>query len=106
MSNDCGRPLCCRSDSGLPTGNAKAAQKWGDYNCDLNVGTLNNMLEYISKEVQPDAVLWGGDSVPHNVETLNLESNVAIMKNTTHIVADGLKDYRIYPAMGNHDTYP
>jgi sphingomyelin phosphodiesterase len=36
MSNDCGKPLCCRSDSGLPQMNGQAAQKWGDYKCDLN----------------------------------------------------------------------
>lgn len=31
MSNDCGRPLCCRGDSGLPTDPSKAAGKWGDF---------------------------------------------------------------------------
>jgi len=36
MSNDCGKPLCCRSDSGLPQMNGGAAGKWGDYKCDLN----------------------------------------------------------------------
>ena len=36
MSNDCGKPLCCRSDSGLPQMNGQAAGKWGDFKCDLN----------------------------------------------------------------------
>lgn len=90
MSNDCGKPLCCRSDSGLPQMNGQAAQKWGDYKCDLNQLTLNNMLEYISQDLKPDAILWGGDSVPHNVDSLNFDSNVAIMKNTTALVSEGL----------------
>jgi hypothetical protein len=64
------------------------------------------MLEYISQEIKPDAVFWGGDSVPHNVDSLDFASNVNIMKNTTKIVEDGLKGYRIYPTIGNHDTYP
>lgn len=64
------------------------------------------MLEYISSEIKPDAVFWGGDSVPHNVDSLDFDSNVAIMKNTTKIVSDGLKDLRIFPTIGNHDTYP
>ena len=76
MSNDCGMPLCCRSDSGLPKTESQRAQKWGDYNCDLNTLTLDSMLDFISNELKPDAVLWGGDSIPHNVDTLNLESNV------------------------------
>jgi hypothetical protein len=64
------------------------------------------MLEYISNEVMPDVVFWGGDSVPHNVDSLSLESNVAIMRNTTKIVSDGLKGLRVFPTIGNHDTYP
>ena len=58
------------------------------------------------EEVKPDVVFWGGDSVPHNVDSLDFDSNVAIMKNTTKIVSDGLRDLRIFPTIGNHDTYP
>jgi len=71
-NNDCGRPLCCRSDSGIAKEDAKRAGKWGDYNCDIPSWTLDNMLSYIKDEIQPDVVFWNGDSVPHNVETLNL----------------------------------
>ena len=64
------------------------------------------MLEYISEELKPDVVFWGGDSVPHNVDSLTFDSNVEIMKNTTKIVSDGLDGFRVYPTIGNHDTYP
>lgn len=64
------------------------------------------MLEYIAEDLKPDVVFWGGDSVPHNVDSLNFDSNVAIMKNTTSLVSEGLKGYAVYPAIGNHDTYP
>lgn len=64
------------------------------------------MLEFISEDLKPDVVFWGGDSVPHNVDSLDFDSNVNIMKNTTKIVSDGLKDYAVYPTIGNHDTYP
>jgi hypothetical protein len=56
--------------------------------------------------VKPDAVFWGGDSVPHNIETLNVKSNAEVMKNTTLLLSQGLKDFKIFPTMGNHDTYP
>lgn len=104
--NDCGMPLCCRSDSGPAPSAERSAGKWGDYKCDLNTRTLESMLWYISDEIQPDVVLWSGDSIPHNVDSLTFDSNVEIMKNITKDVKQGLKGHRIYPAIGNHDTYP
>ena len=56
--------------------------------------------------MKPDAVFWGGDSVPHNLDTLNEQTNVEIIKNVTQAVATGLEGYKVYPAIGNHDTYP
>jgi hypothetical protein len=46
--NDCGMPLCCRSDSGLAPTKERAAGKWGDYRCDMNSLTLASMFDYIS----------------------------------------------------------
>lgn len=105
-SNDCGKPLCCRSDSGPGTSPKNTAGKWGDYRCDLNTIALDSLLSFIKDEVKPDVVFWGGDSIPHNVDTLTLESNVEIMKNITAQVTAGLEGLKIYPTIGNHDTYP
>ena len=104
--NDCGKPLCCRSDSGKAPTAARSAGKWGDYNCDLNTLTLASMLSEIKNEIKPDVVFWAGDSVPHNIDTLTIESNIEIMKNITKDVIDGLDGLKLYPAIGNHDTYP
>ncbi len=30
VSNHCGRPVCCRSDSGQPISNKSKSGKWGD----------------------------------------------------------------------------
>lgn len=106
MSNTCGRPLCCRSDSGIGTNATDTAGKWGDYQCDIPVRTLDSMLGFIKDTIKPDMVFWGGDSVPHNIETLDLKSNVEIVKNVTIQVKAGLDGLRIIPAIGNHDTYP
>lgn len=83
MSNNCGKPLCCRSDSGKPKSKEETSGKWGDYQCDMNELTLKNMLSFIKEAIKPDAVFWGGDSIPHNVESLRFEDNVNIMKNVT-----------------------
>lgn len=104
--NSCGKPLCCRSDSGMAPTAARAAGKWGDFNCDLNRLTLDNMLSEIKNNVKPDLVLWAGDSVPHNIDTLTFESNVNIMKNITKEVSEGLDGIKVIPCIGNHDTYP
>jgi len=48
------------------------------------------MLNEIKNVVKPDLVMWAGDSVPHNIDTLNFESNVNIMKNITKTVSEGL----------------
>jgi hypothetical protein len=82
------------------------AGKWGNYACDIPVRTLESLIEYVNSDIKPDAVLWGGDSIPHNLDSLQIGSSVAIMKNVTKMVADGFSDYAIYPTMGNHDTYP
>jgi sphingomyelin phosphodiesterase len=74
--NDCGKPLCCRSDSGIAPSEERSAGKWGDYSCDLNVNTLNSLLSHIKDEIKPDFVLWAGDSIPHNLDSLTFDSNV------------------------------
>ena len=44
MRADCDKPVCCRSDSGKPSGSMRAAGRWGDYNCDLNPLMLDSMF--------------------------------------------------------------
>ncbi len=79
VSNNCGMPVCCRSDSGFPLNEAETSGKWGDYSCDIPVRTLKSMFKYIRDDIVPDFILWGGDSIPHNLETLTFESNVQVM---------------------------
>jgi len=50
--------------------------------------------------------MWGGDTIPHNIDTLTFETNVAIMKKVSQEMAEGLEDIRIFPTIGNHNTYP
>jgi len=76
MSNNCGKPLCCRSDSGEPKNQDEISGLWGDYNCDTPVKTLMSMFKHIREEIKPDIILWGGDSIAHNVDTLSLKENV------------------------------
>jgi len=69
--NDCGKPLCCRTDSGKAPTKERAAGKWGDYNCDTNELVFKSLLSHIKNDIKPDVALWGGDSVPHNLQSLD-----------------------------------
>ena len=60
------------------------AKKWGEYKCDIPESTMLNMFEYINSEIKPDIALWGGDSIPHTINTLNIEDTVASMKKVSH----------------------
>ena len=67
-SIDCGLVVCCRDDSVIK-GKSDMARKWGEYKCDIPEVTLLNMFEYINSEIKPDIALWGGDSIPHNINS-------------------------------------
>lgn len=64
------------------------------------------MLEFINNEIKADIVLWGGDSVPHNLESISFESNLETLQKATELVKDNIKDGKLYATVGNHDTFP
>ena len=74
--NKCGKPLCCRADSGKAPTKERRAGKWGDYKCDLNPKVLNSLLDHLKNDIKPDFLIWGGDTIPHNLDSLTFESNV------------------------------
>jgi len=67
---------------------------------------FKSSLEFVRDVIKPDAVFWLGDSVPHDVDTLTKEENVAKLKLVATMVQDYFKDIKVFPAVGNHDTYP
>lgn len=105
-SNVCGKVACCRSDSGMGKTPETRAGKWGDYNCDLNERALDSMLEYIKNEIKPDAVLWGGDSIGHNLDSLTPDQVTNDLTKTTNKIKTAFSSVRVYPTIGNHDSYP
>lgn len=72
-SVDCGKVLCCRSDSGQALTADDAAGQWGDYMCDIPTQTVENMFDFIRNEIKPDAAMWAGDSISHNLDTITFE---------------------------------
>ena len=41
------------------------------------------MFDYIANEIKPDIAMWGGDSIPHNVESLSFEKGLMTMKTVS-----------------------
>ncbi|XP_065838214.1 sphingomyelin phosphodiesterase-like [Oscarella lobularis] len=101
---DCGEPLCCRtSDKWV---GKLGAGKWGDYKCDPPVQTLENMYEYISKNIDFDAIYWTGDVPPHNVWDQPRAEQLDVIDNVTRLMFKYFPDKIVYPALGNHDSAP
>lgn len=67
---------------------------------------MRAVFDKVKNDISPDFVFWTGDSVPHNLDSLNKEDNIQIIKNVTKEMVDQLDGIKIYPAIGNHDTYP
>ena len=74
-NSQCGKPLCCRGDSGVSPNPEDNALKWGMFACDIPVITLESMMEFVKDTIKPDAILWGGDTIPHDVDTLETETS-------------------------------
>lgn len=83
VSNNCGLPSCCKSDSMAPLSEKDTSGKWGDKRCDTSPQIIDSLMDFISNEVRPDFLFWGGDSVGHDVEAQTSRGNIQILKNIT-----------------------
>jgi len=105
----CGQSgFCCRPESGYPTDPEQQAKKWGGWECDIPVITLQSMLDHLRDEVKPDFLFWTGDNSPHNTWANTADEVVKYTKFITDALNETFKDekVKIFPCMGNHDTWP
>ena len=105
-SNDCGEPLCCQADQkdGDPA-KGTAAQKFGDYKCDVPEITLDSMLQDTLQH-KPDHILFTGDIVAHNIWQQTVASNENVIKNSAAKISETFKNAKFHPAIGNHEPAP
>ena len=68
-----GQILGCRSYCGYPSDPALKASPYGAYGCDLPMATFELMNKFINEEINPDAIFWTGDIVPHDQWNYNQE---------------------------------
>lgn len=64
------------------------------------------MGEFLNSEIKPAAILWTGDTVPHNMyEENDFSEKIKYMKRVTEFFDTNITDSPIYPVMGNHDYH-
>lgn len=104
---ECNEPLCCRYADNQPSNPEKRAGKWGDYrNCDTPLRTLENMLKHIVENHKIDYVIWTGDIPAHDVWNQTRIEQLYLLRSVSKIMMKYMKEIPIFPALGNHESFP
>ena len=108
----CENRPCCRENS-IPTNETYPAPLYGDHNCDNSpeffVDSLHYFREFFESHpnLKPDFIIATGDEPTHRKrETQTQELNVGVIRYVYGKLKEVFSDYQIYPAFGNHDTFP
>ena len=67
----------------------------------------NHFLDHIKNTVNPDLIVWTGDSNSHSVWNSTQQETISVIT----LISTLMKDYfnftiPIYPAIGNHEFFP
>nr|CAB3266407.1 sphingomyelin phosphodiesterase-like [Phallusia mammillata] len=119
---NCNEPLCCHGDD--VTGDdiiepidpeqpvrdvhvsKQPAGQWGDYRyCDLPWWTFTDMMKNIQTR-KIDYVIWTGDIPAHDVWSQSKRQQTELLFKLTSTLVEYLPFVPIYPAVGNHDSFP
>ena len=97
---------CCHKNS-IPIKNSNLAGKWGDYNCDTPYDLIDYTFNWVSTNIlELDYIIWSGDSASHNDLIQSFKMNMGAVNTTTSLLNKYFKNVKIFPVIGNHDTYP
>ena len=111
---DCGLPMCCDPSILENYTRDKArmlnfipANKYGEYQCDLPVPTLDLMLAEISrKHPDIDYIFMTGDFPAHDTWKQNREEVLESTREVVDLVNLHFPDTPVFPAIGNHESCP
>jgi len=105
---NCGKSICCREISKTTTANnGPLSGYWGtsEGGCDLPFRTVEQMANFIKKNVEVDFVLWTGDNSQHDINKTS-DENLNNTESLTTLFMNALQNVPFYPALGNHETFP
>ena len=107
---DCGEPECCQTMHGTPKSPESASGYWGTlkYNCDLPSYTLQQGLDFIAENIDPELMVWTGDTVDHTIWRQSQQKDIYA---TVWAVQEMKKRFNnskltVYPIDGNHECFP
>lgn len=111
---DCDFPLCCRERS---ANQKHFAGRFGNFgNCDSPVIAMESALEFMrdfvppgqSQPIVPDFVLYGGDTLPHDIWLYNPEYNLHYDRYIAELFTRFFPPEKVsvIPAIGNHEPSP
>ena len=106
---ECGKPVCCRVEDGLPSKPEHAAGKYGHKNCDAPSIVAESAFEFLttlSDDEKPDLILWTGDNTPHDVWEQSVEQNAFYTVKVTEFLEKHLPNIPVISALGNHEFFP
>lgn len=62
------------------------------------------MVEFINNDIKPEAILWTGDSFPHDEwKSPPFSAKKAVLDKLNEIFLANLTYPTMYPVIGNHD---
>lgn len=80
---DCRSTICCRKSNGYSSDTSKQAGPMGTYKCDSPINLITYLGEYIAANIDADAVVWTGDSIPHDDFRVRFKDREQIMSRLT-----------------------
>ena len=103
---DCDDPLCCRTAPSSGEKIKSPAGHWGTKGkCDTPYRTVDHLLATLSGQ-QVDYVIWTGDLPPHDDWEQTRDVQLNHLQNLTDQLLHHLPGIRVFPALGNHESFP
>ena len=97
---------CCR-DYDIPISPYRKAGIWGDYNCDTPIDLVEGALSWLNRTNSDlDFILWTGDTPNHHDLDQSIDKNLNNIELVTSLFKKYLPNVRVFPCIGNHDTWP
>ncbi|KAL4435127.1 hypothetical protein ABPG74_003620 [Tetrahymena malaccensis] len=106
----CQQPTCCRQESTPSQGNkSMTAGYWGSIApCDLPYRTIESYVSFIKRNLsnEIDFALWTGDNTNHFIWEQTQEKNINSTIQLTQLFQKEIPSLKIFPIMGNHESFP
>lgn len=100
--NECQKAICCRKVNGKTSKVGLRSGPLGAYNCDAPMSLIEAMGDYINTIIEPDAIVWTGDSVPHDNYAQSFKDREKILQTLTDYFNQQFSDIKIYTSLKNY----